>query len=139
MVVRKKEKKAPEKFHFEEGGVTAGWVEDMRNLGQEIVNSFDARVARVKALGQETAALLTGFHDEMKQKAADLKRFLKQSEASRMRDFKAMHEGIRTRQEERNREVANMLGGFRRENEAAHGHWRNMAATMARRRASFAR
>ena len=131
-------------------------ADDMRNLGQGIINSFDARVARVKALKHETAAMLKGFRDDFRRKAADLKRFLSNAEASRMRDFRAMHRGIRARQEERSgetaelmnrfhrgseqraREVGNMLGGFRREQQAAASHWQHMAATMAKKRASAA-
>ena len=112
-----------------------GMADDMRNLAQEIVNSFDTRVARVAALRDETAAKLKEFRHDLRRKAADLKRFLSNAETSRMSDFRAMNEGIRARQGERNREVASMLGGFRRENGAAAGHWRNMAATMAMKRA----
>ena len=97
--------------------------------------------------------MLKGFRQEMKnvqhelrRKAADLKRFLGNAAASRMRDFRAMHQGIRARleavtarQEERNREVAGMMGGFRREREAAASHWQNMAATLLKRRASATR
>ena len=166
MASRKRAKKAPEKpemFTFpqegvsHEGGGTMGRADDMRNLAQETVNSFDARVVtraalrqRVEAVRQETTAKLKGFQREMKnvrhelrRKAADLKRFLGNAAASRMRDFRAMHQGmrarleaIRARQEERNREVAGMMSGFRGEREAAASHWQNMAATMAKRRAS---
>jgi len=114
------------------------FAEEMRNLAQEISNSFDARVARVAALKQDTAAMLKGFRDDFSRKAAELKRFLSNAEASRMKDFRTMHQGIMARQEERNREVAGMLGGFRRQCEAAASHWRSMAATMAKRRASAA-
>ena len=146
MAFRKKAKKAPEAFHFEERERTTGWGEEMRNLTQEILNSFDARVAGVATLRQETAAKLKGFRQEMKnvqhelrRKAADLKRFLSNAEAFRLRNFRAMHGRIRVRQEERNREVAGMLGGFRRENGAAASHWQNMAATMERRHVSTVR
>jgi len=146
MVFRKKTKKAPETFHFEEREGTTGWGEEMRNLTHEILNSFDARVTGVKALKHATAAMLKGFRDEMKnvqlelrRKAAVLKRFLSNAEASRMKDFRAMHQGIRTRQEERSRELAATLGDFRRESGAAASHWQHMAAAMAKKRASFAR
>ena len=152
MVFRRKAKKAPAPLHVEERGAAEetgaamGWAEDMRNLAQEIVTSYDARVAGVAALKQETAAKLKGFRQEMKnvqhelrRKAANLKRFLSHAAASRLRNFRAMHGRIRVRQEERNGEVAGMLGGFRRENEAAASHWQHMAATMAKRRASAAR
>lgn len=153
MVFRKKAKKAPEIFHFSQEEVsqegrfgTMRLAQDMRALAQEVANSFDARVARMAGLRQETAAKLKGFRQEMKnvqhdlkRMAADLRRFLSNAAASRMRDFNAMHGRIRVRQEERNREVAGMLGGFWREREAAAGHWRTMAAAMAKRRAAAAR
>ena len=143
MAFKTKAKKAPETFHFEhffeEKGGTTRMADDMRNLAQEIINSFDARVGRVKALKHETAAMLKGFRDDFRRKAADLKRFLSNAEASRMREFRTMHQGIMARQEERNGEVAGMLGGFRRENEAAASHWQHMAAAMAKRRATATR
>lgn len=163
MASRKRAKKAPEMFTFSQEGVsqegrlgTMGRADDMRKLAQETINSFDARVItraalreEVEAVKQETAAKLKEFRQELKnvrrelwRKAADLKRFLGDAAASRMRDFRAMHQGIRARleairarQEERNREVAGMLGGFREEREAAAGHWQHMAATMLKRRA----
>jgi hypothetical protein len=116
MAFGKKAKKAPESFsfaHFEEAGGPMRMADDMRNLGQEIVNSFEARVTRVKALRHETVAMLKGFRE--------------------------MHQGIKARQEERNREVAGMLAGFRRECEAAGSHWSNMAATMAKKRVTATR
>jgi len=159
MASRKSAKKIPKMFSFsqeraEEGRIgTMGMADDMRNLAQEIANSFDTRVATVATLRQETAAMLKGFRQEMKnvqhelrRKAADLKRFLGNAAASRMRDFRAMHqsisarlEAVRARQEERNREVGDMMGGFRRDREAAAGHWQNMAATLLKRRASATR
>ena len=156
MAFRKKARTAPESFHMVEPGGATGWGEEMRKLCEDLVSSFDARVARVKALKHETAAMLKGFRDDFRRKAADLKRFFSNAEASRMRDFRAMHQGIMARQKERSgetaelmnrfqrgseqrvREVGNMLGGFRREQQAAAGHWHNMAATMAKKRASAA-
>jgi len=153
MASRKRAKKAPGMFTFSQEGVSqegrAGTMrraDDMRNLAQETINSFDARVATRAAVRHETAGKLNGFRQELKnvrhelrRKAADLKRFLGNAAASRMRDFRAMHQGIRARQEERNREVAGMMSDFRREREAAASHWQNMAVTMLKRRASVTR
>ena len=152
---RKTTKKAPETFHFEENnfaekGEPMGTAEGMRNLTQQIANSFEARVARVADLRQETAAKMKGFrrgmkhvHQELRRKAADLRRFLGTTESSRLRDFRAMHEGIQAGQEVRSRQLGGMLAGcremvsgFRREHEAAVGHWQSMAAALARKRAS---
>lgn len=153
MAFRKKAKKAPETFHFEERERPMEWAEGMRNLTQEIANSFDARVARVAALREETAEKLTGFRQEMKnlqhqlkRKAADLKRFLRNAESSRLRDFRTMHQGIRAGQEARSRQLGGMLSGcremlsgFRREHEAAVDHWLRMTGVLARSRTSTVR
>lgn len=139
MAFRKKAKKGPETLQLGEREKPMGGGEEMRNLCQEIGNSFDARVARVAALRQETASTLTGFRQAMKNLQHELRRSLSNAEASRMRNFRAMHQDIRARQDERNREVASTLGGFRRERETAGAHWQGLAASMAKRRASFAR
>jgi len=153
MAFRKKAKKAseafstsPESFHWGEKGEPMAMGEEMRTLCEGLVNSFDARVARVRALRRETAAMLRGFRDRMKsiqhelrRKASDLKRSLSDAEATRMRDFRALRQDVRGRQEERNGGMASMLGGFRRDHEAAANHWHHMAVTMARRRATAAR
>ena len=128
-------------------------AEDMRKLAEDIINSFDTRDAtrvprrqEVVALKQEIATMLHGFRQELKpvqmdlrRKAADLKRFLGNAAASRMSDFRAYLEAIKARQKERNREVAGMIGDFRRDREAAASHWQNMAATMLKRRAGVTR
>lgn len=157
MAFRKKAKKVAETFQLGEREEPMGSAEEMRNLCQEIASSFDARMKRVADVKQETAELLKGFQHDLRGKAAELKRFLSNTEASRMKDFRVMHQGIRARQEERSRETAdlmnslhrgseqrarevgNMLGGFRRAQKAMASHWHTMAATMEKRRASFAR
>lgn len=139
MAFRKKTKKVAETFQLEEREEPMQRAEEMRNLCQEIAGSFDARMKRVADVKQETAELLKGFQRDLRGKAAELKRFLSNAEASRMKDFQAMHQDIRNRQEERNRKVASMLGGFHREQKTMASHWQTMAATMEKRRASFAR
>ena len=159
MASRKSAKKAPKMFTVSHEGAEEGRIgtmrraEDMRKLAEDTINSFDTReVARV-ALKQEVATTLHGFRQELKtvqmdlrRKAADLKRFLGNAAASRTRDFQALHraigarlEAITARQQERNREVGDMMGGFRRDREAAASHWQNMAATMLKRRAGVTR
>ncbi|MBI4574030.1 MAG: hypothetical protein HY713_12200 [candidate division NC10 bacterium] len=164
MASRKSAKKAPKMFTFSQEAAeerrvgTMGRAEDMRKLAEDTISSFDSREAtraalrqHVVALKQETATTLHGFRQglrtlqtDLKRKAADLKRFLGNASASRTRDFQALHraigarlEAITARQEERNREVAGMIGEFRRDREAAAGHWHHMLGTMARRRRSM--
>ncbi|MGB4782942.1 hypothetical protein, partial [Candidatus Methylomirabilis sp.] len=64
------------------------------------------------------------------------------SESTRLRDFRAMHDGIRAGQEARSQQLGGMLAGsremmsgFRRDHEAAAAHWQGLATTMAKRRA----
>jgi len=153
MAFRKRAKKAPESFHFEERGGSTVFAEGMRHLTQEIVNSFDARAVGVATLRHETATTLRGFrqemknlHHELRRKAADLRRFLSHAEASRMRHFRALHESIRAGQDARSQHLSGMLAGFRQmlfgfrqDHQAAAGHWQHMAAALAKKRASFAR
>lgn len=149
MPFRKKTKKVTGSYYMDETGGTMGHGEGMRNLTQEIAGAFDARTARVGALRQETAAMLNGFRQQMRnaqhelrRKATDLRRFLRAAESSRMRHFRTMHQGIRTGQDTRNRQVQgmrslfqHMLSGFRQEHRAAMSHWHGMAAALAKRRA----
>jgi len=128
MAFRKRAKKAPESFHFDERGGPTVFADGMRHLTQEILNSFDARAAGVVALKQ------------------DLRRFLRHAESSRMRHFRTLHESIRAGQEARSQYLGAMLAGFQRmlfgfhqDHQAAAGHWQHMAAALAKKRASFAR
>ena len=124
-------------------------ADDMRNLTQEIVGAFEGRTASAKALRRDTAAHLKGFRHEMKglrrdlgRKSADLRHFLSAATASRMQEFRAMHENIRIGQEARSRHLQEMLAGcretlsgFRGDHEAATQHWQKMAHTLAKKRA----
>jgi hypothetical protein len=125
---KKREKKAFESFHFEERGGPTVFADGMRHLTQEIANSFDTRVAGVATLKQ------------------DLRRFLGNAESSRLRHFRALHESIRAGQEARSQHLSGLLAGFRRitfgfrqDHQAAAGHWRSMAAALAKKRDSLAR
>ena len=153
MAFKKKTQKAPESFHFEERGGPTVFADGMRHLTQEILNSFDARVAGVAASRHETVTMLRGFrqemknvHHELRRKAAELRRFLGNTESSRMRDFRALHHGIRAGQDARSRHLGGLLAGFRQmlfgfhqDHQAAASHWQSMAAALAKKRASFAR
>ncbi len=126
-----------------------GMAHETGKLTSEIVSGFDARAERVAAMAEkvvglrrETAGLLKGFRrglremaGELMGKAAELRRFLSAVEASRMKEFMAMRQGMQARQKARNQEVAGLLGAVRRERQAMATHWRNLASSMAVRRA----
>ncbi len=128
MAPKKKAKKVPESFPFEETPGAMGLAEEMRNLGQEIVNSFDARMAKLLALRQETAATLKSVRHQMKNVRHELKR-----KATDLRRF------LHAATEFRGQAVNGMMSAFRQERQAAASHWQSMGAALAKRRASPAR
>lgn len=112
-----------------------GLAKSMRNLTQEIAQGFDTRVAGLAALRHETAIRLKGFRREMagfrrefRRKAAALRQLLQMGREARSRQVSDMLAGF-----------DRMLAGFRQDSQAAAGHWRSMAAELAKRRASPAR
>ena len=76
MAFRKKTKKVAKTFQLEEREEPMQRAEEMRNLCQEIPASFDDRMNRVADVKRETAELLKGFQRDLREKAAELKRFL---------------------------------------------------------------
>lgn len=105
-----------------------GLAKSMRNLTQEIAQGFDTRVAGLAALRQETATRLEGFRREFRRKAAAFRQLLQMGREARSRQVSDMLAGF-----------DRMLAGFRQDSQAAAGHWRSMAAELAKRRASPAR
>jgi hypothetical protein len=116
-----------------------GMGDDMRNLVQEIRASHGARADRLAALRRETTDMLNGFRWELGEMATGLRRFLGNAESARMQCFRAMLEGIKARQRERNQGTHDLMASFQREREAMAAYWRNMAASMAKKRAGVTR
>ena len=112
-----------------------GMATEMRNLTQDILSSHDARMAWETNLKRGTAELLKGFQRELHEMASALRDGLARGEAERRREFQEMMRGIQARQRDRKQEVTSFLHGFRRELEEMASHWRNLTATMERKRA----
>jgi len=91
-----------------------GIASDMKNLGEDIVVSYDARISGIAASAEETANLLAGFRKEHKKMATDLRKSLDNGEADRLKEFKELLKGIQTRQKERENEVSNLLAEFQK-------------------------
>ncbi len=107
------------------GGTMTG---DMGGLAEDIVHSFDARMERVAAIRDETAEQLGAVRrwmralaDDLGTKAAALRRFLSDAEASRRST------------------TAELMAGFRRRADANSATWRDLGATMQRKRAEATR
>jgi Fe2+ transport system protein B len=94
-----------------------GSVEDMRNLAQGLVDSYEMRVKTVSALMKETAELLKKFRVEQEEMVTELRNTLAKAESLRKKDFDSMMKGIQTQQMEREERVAHMVEKFQREQE----------------------
>jgi len=105
-----------------------------RDLKDFLAKSEDARKkdfnammgkirARVKDIKGDTADLLAQFDKEMKELAADLKEFLRKSEATRMADFKAMMGDISADIDAIRKAVGTILADYKAERKEAAGYW----------------
>ena len=105
-----------------------------------------------KERNDAVAALLEKFAKDHAAMARELEKSLKEGETTRLEDFKKMMAGIQkyvkdvvnetkrlikaiqARQDERNKEVLDLLEAFKTEREKMAANWQALAATMARRR-----
>ena len=90
-------------------------AQDMKRLGEDIVTSYDTRIAAVGNIIVETGDLLKRFDKEHKGMSVELKRDLAQGEDERLKAFKALLSDIQKRQKERETEVEKMLKTFQKE------------------------
>jgi hypothetical protein len=114
-----------------------GIAEDMKNLAEDIAASYDVRV---KALGQlvtDTHGMLDRFSKEQKEMAAAMEDALAKGESVRKEDFQKMLKDIQTRQKEREREVDDLLKGFREEQEKMASEWEKLTALMEEKRSGI--
>ena len=92
-----------------------GIATDMKNLGEEIVASYDMRIKAVGGLIKDTHKMLRGFHTEHKEMSAALRAELAKGEQSRLKDFKAMMSEIEKFLADVTKNVSNMIKGFQKE------------------------
>jgi len=92
-----------------------GIATDMKNLGEEIVASYDMRIKAVGELVKDTHKMLKGFHTEHKEMSAALRAELAKGEQSRLKDFKAMMSEIEKFLADVTKNVSNMIKGFQKE------------------------
>jgi iron-sulfur cluster repair protein YtfE (RIC family) len=92
---------------------------DMKNIVEHIVSSYEARVQSIAALFDTTHQILQGFQDsliDMKQERetfkSELRESLAKNESLRRKDFDNMTKGIILTQDEREKEVRNLLGSY---------------------------
>lgn len=135
-------------------------AEDMKNLSQAIVDSYEARIESIAAIRKETSRLLKGFQAarkemsaQQKEMRAQLKDALAKGEVRRLKDFEAVYTEIKRRvatlkkqtvdllrtlqagRRSRASEVHKLLGSYRKDRAEAAAAWHELAVTMQKRRA----
>lgn len=102
-----------------------------RQLAQDVAASYEARVAFVRAVVEETHELLERFRSERERMAAVLRESLAKSESLRKSDFNRMMDGILTVQRAREEGVQAMLQRFREDEERVVERLRGLLARGA--------
>lgn len=91
---------------------------NIAQLTEDILNSYEARVQVVRNIIQDTAGLLDDFKRRREEMAGDLRDNLAKSEHLRKKDFDRMMSDILVAQNERETNVREMLSNFRKEEDA---------------------
>ena len=92
-------------------------TEQLRNVVEKIVGSYESKVKVVTSLMREVNQRIRDFHTEQEQMTGRLKNILAKNECLRKRDFDAIMVGIRSHQEAREQEVSQMVEDFCKEEE----------------------
>ena len=90
-------------------------VEQMRNVAQDLIASYDARVDAIGTIMDNTYQVLDDFKDKRAKLSAELKDTLAKRGSLRKKDFDRMMNGILLNQEEKEKEVKQSLKIFIKE------------------------
>ena len=92
-----------------------GTAEDMKDLAQGIVSSYQARVSEVATVVDNAHQILEDFKLKRNEMSNQLRETLANGESLRKKDFDNMMKGILSHQEEREKEVRDLLKTFFKE------------------------
>ena len=94
-------------------------AEDMKNIAEDIISSYEARIQSIGAIFDTTHQLLEGFQEsfldtkqEREKLSAELRENLVKIESLRRKDFDNMMQGILSTQDERGKEVRSILKNY---------------------------
>jgi len=94
-------------------------AEDMKNIAENIISSYEARIQSIGDIFDTTHLLLRGFQDsfldtkqEREKFSVELRENLAKNESLRRKDFDNMMQGILSTSEEREKEVRNLLDSY---------------------------
>ena len=106
----------------------------MKSLVEDIKSSRSDRHAWVKDSRHETRALIARFGKELKEMAADLKKFLAESEDSRKEDFGIIMKSIKkdladikARQNEVRKEARSLVKEYAADSAKAREYWLSLS------------
>ncbi|MBU4350852.1 hypothetical protein L6250_00735 [Candidatus Parcubacteria bacterium] len=88
---------------------------DLKNLAEDIVASYNARVKVVGEIVEDTHEILDGFKKKREEMSGNLREILAKFESLRKKDFNAMMQDILATQQKREENVKKMLADFREE------------------------
>ena len=105
-----------------------GIAEDMKRIAEEIVSSYQSRISTVAMIIDNTHQLLEDFKNKRNEMSNHLKETLAKEESLRKKDFDNMMKDILSHQDEREKEVKELLKTFFEEQkEIAQAIKRNLA------------
>ena len=87
-------------------------VEDMKRVAEEIVSSYQSRISTVAAIIDDTHHLLEDFKTKRNEMSNHLKETLARQGSLRKKDFDSMMQEILFHQDEREKEVRDLLKTF---------------------------
>lgn len=89
-----------------------GIADDIKNITEEIVSSYESRINTVGAIVEDTHHILEEFKNDRTQMSTELKNTLAKEESLRRKDFDNMMKDVLSRQDEREEEVRGLLKTF---------------------------
>lgn len=88
---------------------------NLKNLAEDIIVSYNARVKMVGEIVEDTHKILDGFREKRQEMSANLQEILAKFESLRKKDFNAMMRDILLTQCKREDNVRKTLADFRKE------------------------
>lgn len=89
-----------------------GIADDMKNITEEIVSSYENRISTVGSVIENTHQILDNFKTERNQMSDELKSTLAREESLRKKDFDNMMKDVLSLQDTREKEVKDLLKAF---------------------------
>ena len=106
--------------------------ENLRNLANSIIDSYEMRVKTVNNLMEQAYHFLESFHTELQEMMLQLKDNLAKSESLRKKDFDRMMSGLTARRNAREEEAERVFQNFHKEEKEMIGRLRNVIVSGGR-------